>query len=181
MNVFYRKQLCMQRSRLRSFRPVPCRICQAVRNFPVEMPLTVPQLRKMGVSVLVDVLAKRRHHLLALRIADFTGCGNAGQVVSRWAMDKIRSRLELTDEQLCQLVVGRVTGRPTVSFAAIARAAGDASRPHLALMLVDHEPSALMQVKVLISLGELTAAVEKATAATDPDLVATCILAATKG
>lgn len=158
------------------------RICLELRKDPIDIPLTLPQLDCVGIGGLTMRLAQRRLHLLAVRICEWVGYP-CGQVLLHWACEKIRSKAATaqTDEQLCEAILEKFCGRPGVGYAEVARVAAETFRPHLATLLLNHEPRGHAQVEVLLQLSReaeeenrflmLRFAAEKAVQSGDPDLI----------
>eukprot|EP00929_Paragymnodinium_shiwhaense_P019549 TRINITY_DN13286_c0_g2_i1.p1 TRINITY_DN13286_c0_g2~~TRINITY_DN13286_c0_g2_i1.p1 ORF type:complete len:864 (-),score=226.37 TRINITY_DN13286_c0_g2_i1:194-2785(-) len=168
------------------------RICIELRKAPVEIPITVPQLEKAGFAGIAMRLAQRRQHLLAARICEWVG-EPKNRVLFHWACEKIRHSRgsACTDEQLCEAILAKFKGCPGVGYAEVARVAAEMYRPHLATMLLNHEPRASAQVQVLLQLARegddenqammLRLAVEKAAKSLDPDLLHSAITAVCGG
>lgn len=157
------------------------RICHELRKAPMDIPMSVSQLERLGIAGLVLRLAQRRHHFLAVRICEWVGHPRE-KVMLNWACEKIRTaKGALTDEQLCKVILAKFASCPGIGYAEVARVAAEQYRPHLATMLLDKEPRGQAQVQVLLQLsreGEpenrqmmLRIAVEKAVQSGDPDLV----------
>ncbi|PFH36128.1 putative vacuolar protein sorting 16 [Besnoitia besnoiti] len=176
------------------------RVCYAVRQPPLEMPISVAQLRHMSLAKLIRRITNRRQHLLAYRICQYVGLPARG-VLASWAVEKILHCVSLTDEELSAVVCrrlslasSRVVGAPSTAFARDARqpdalspllpfakvalCAAQAGRPVLATRLVEFEPITKEQVKMLLKLAELNIAAAKAVGAGDPDLVMQCLFSA---
>lgn len=168
------------------------RICSELRKAPIDVPLTVPQLERVGVGGLITRLAQRRHHLLAVRICEWVGHPRE-KVLFHWACEKIRSARgsPCTDEQLCEAVLEKFKGCAGIGYAEVARVAAEMYRPHLATMLVNHEPRSHAQVQVLLQLARegddenhlmmLRIAIERAALSSDPDLIHGALAAALGG
>eukprot|EP00928_Gymnodinium_smaydae_P028796 TRINITY_DN21867_c0_g1_i1.p1 TRINITY_DN21867_c0_g1~~TRINITY_DN21867_c0_g1_i1.p1 ORF type:complete len:863 (-),score=161.32 TRINITY_DN21867_c0_g1_i1:112-2700(-) len=168
------------------------RVCIELRKAPVDVPLTVPQLRRVGFKGVAQRLAQRRMHLLATRICDWVG-EPRDPVLFHWACEKIRQARgsPATDEQLCEAILAKFRNCPGVGFAEVARVAAELYRPHLATMLLSHEPRSHAQVQVLLRLSRegdeenqllmLRLAVERAAQSLDPDLICGAISAACGG
>lgn len=168
------------------------RICIALRKAPIDMPLTVPQLERLGITGLITRLAQRRHHLLAIRLCEWVGHPQ-DSVLFHWACEKIRQARgsACTDEQLCEAVLAKFRGCPGIGYAEVARVAAEMYRPHLATMLLNHEPRSHAQVQVLLQLSRegdeenqllmLRLAMEKAAHSCDPDLLHSALAVACGG
>jgi len=135
-------------------------------------------------------LARRRRHLLAVRICDWVGHPK-DRVLFHWACAKIKHTKKLSDEQLCEAILEKFRGCRGIAYADVARTAAEMHRPHLATMLLNHESRAHAQVRVLTQLcreGDdesnlmmLKLAVEKACSSYDPDLLFVVISTACGG
>ncbi len=146
------------------------------------MPLSLAQYEKTGLPRLVGRLTYRNCHLLALRISAFAYL-DPGPVLKHWARAKIMRSAkgrgiaadsnadQATDDQLCNLIVEKLRDHPTVSFAEIARDAWAAGRVRLGTKLLVHEPRAVDQVPLLLSMHEDQVAIEKAVESGDTDLI----------
>eukprot|EP00921_Rhytidocystis_pertsovi_P000769 GHVQ01001339.1.p1 GENE.GHVQ01001339.1~~GHVQ01001339.1.p1 ORF type:complete len:870 (+),score=113.88 GHVQ01001339.1:273-2882(+) len=151
------------------------RICTAARSEPLEMiGLNVVQLRHLGEVELVRLMAGRRCHQLAYSICDYVGLSPA-EVLVHWAGLKIHCCLSMTDEELCKVVVKKFQRCPGVSYSEVAYVAARAGRANLATRLLEYEPRSTRQVQILLQLGEVSLATEKAVASGDPELVYECI------
>eukprot|EP00927_Polykrikos_kofoidii_P077399 TRINITY_DN74338_c0_g1_i1.p1 TRINITY_DN74338_c0_g1~~TRINITY_DN74338_c0_g1_i1.p1 ORF type:complete len:862 (-),score=143.57 TRINITY_DN74338_c0_g1_i1:161-2746(-) len=168
------------------------RICNQLRAEPIDIPLTVPQLERLGFAGIAMRLAQRRKHFLAVRICNWVG-EPKDQLLCHWACEKVRQSKgsACTDEQLCEAILAKFRGCVGVGYAEVARVAAEMYRPHLATMLLNHEPRAHAQVQVLLQLSRegddenhsmmLRLAVEKAAQSLDPDLIQRVIAAVCGG
>jgi len=167
------------------------RICHDLRKAPIDMPLTVPQLERLGVSGLIMRLTHRQQHFLANRLCDWVGHPR-DHVLFHWACERIRHARgsSCTDDQLCAAVLSKFQGCPGIGYAEVARVAAETHRPHLATMLLSHEPRSNAQIKVLLQLSRegdndnqimLRLAVERAAQSHDPDLLHSALVAACGG
>lgn len=168
------------------------RICMNLRQAPIDIPISVAQLEKLGIAGLTLRLVQRHHHLLAFRICEWVGHPR-DKVLHHWACEKIRAAKGSpdTDEQLCDQILEKFKGCPGIGFAEIARVAAEMYRLHLATRLLNQEPRSQAQVNVSIQLGRegdeensqmmLRLAAEKATQSWDPDLIHRGIAAACNG
>lgn len=168
------------------------RICRELRKAPIEIPITPAQLEKLGMAGLSQRLAQRHYHLLAMRICEWVG-HSSDKVLFHWACEKIRAARgsAQTDEQLCQTILEKFQRCPGIGFADVARVAAEMYRPHLATVLLNHEPRSHAQVQVLVQLSRegdekdreimLRLALDKAARSWDPDLMNSAISAACMG
>mmetsp|Transcript_72406 Transcript_72406/g.204674 ORF Transcript_72406/g.204674 Transcript_72406/m.204674 type:complete len:865 (+) Transcript_72406:200-2794(+) len=169
------------------------RICIELRNSALDIPLTVPQLERLGIAGLAMRLAQRRQHLLAVRICEWVGHPR-DEVLFHWACEKIRqAKSSASNEELYQVILKKFRGCPGIGYARVARVATEVSRNPLAVMLLDLEPRVSSQVEVLLQLNReqvdedpqgrmmLRRAIEKAAHSSDPDLLHGVILATCGG
>lgn len=168
------------------------RICCEIRKEPIDIPITLPQLAELGIGGLVTRLAQRRHHFLAVRICEWVG-HSCEDVLFHWACQKIKQKkgAGLTDEELYRAILDKFAARPGVGYAEVARVAAETYRPHLATMLLNHEPRGHAQVQILLQLSResdeenrivmLRFAAEKAVQSGDPDLLYSVICCACGG
>ncbi|KAH8702771.1 Vps16, N-terminal region-domain-containing protein [Phaeosphaeriaceae sp. PMI808] len=145
------------------------RVLNAVRFYEIGLPLSYDQYRRMTPEKLTERLTNRHEYLLALRIADYLHLP-ANRIHGHWAQQKVRLSND-PEEEICNLIVKKLHGRPGVSFEEIARAAYDEGRIRLATELLDYEPRAGKQVPLLLNMKEDTIALDKAIESGDTDLV----------
>lgn len=145
------------------------RVLNAVRFYQIGVPLSFDQYQRLGPEGLLARLLNRHEYLLALRIADYLRLPT-DKIYVHWASAKVRAGSE-DDETVCRLIVDKLSGKPGISFEAIARAAYDEGRGHLATELLNHEPRAGRQVPLLLSMEEDEVALDKAIESGDTDLV----------
>lgn len=145
------------------------RVLNAVRFYEIGLPLSYDQYQRLGPDGLIKRLLNRHEHLLALRISSYLHLPT-DNIYVHWACAKVRVGSE-DDDTLCQMVVGKLSGKPGISFEEIARAAYDEGRARLATELLNHEPRAGRQVPLLLSMEEDELALDKAIESGDTDLV----------
>lgn len=145
------------------------RVLNAVRFYEVGIPLSYDQYQRLGPEGLIARLLNRHEYLLALRIAGYLRLAS-DKIYVHWASSKVRAGSE-DDETICRLIVDRLSGKPGISFEAIARTAYNEGRGHLATELLNHEPRAGRQVPLLLSMEEDELALDKAIESGDTDLV----------
>ena len=145
------------------------RVLNAVRFYEIGLPLSYDQYQRLGPEGLLARLLNRHEYLLALRIAGYLR-QPTDRIYVHWASAKVRMGSE-DDDAICRLVVDKLSGKPGISFEAIARAAYDEGRGRLATELLNHEPRAGRQVPLLLSMEEDEVALDKAIESGDTDLV----------
>jgi len=145
------------------------RVLNAVRFFEVGLPLSYEQYQRLTPSGLLTRLLSRHEYLLALRVAGYLRLPT-DKIYVHWASAKVRVGSE-DDDTICRMVVDKLSGKPGISFEAIARAAYDEGRGRLATELLNHEPRAGRQVPLLLSMEEDEVALDKAIESGDTDLM----------
>ncbi|KAK0711397.1 Vps16, N-terminal region-domain-containing protein [Lasiosphaeris hirsuta] len=145
------------------------RVLNAVRFFEIGLPLSYEQYQRLSPSGLIARLLNRHEYLLALRVAGYLRLPT-DKIYVHWASTKVRLGSE-DDDAICRKVVEKLSGKPGISFEAIARAAYDEGRGRLATELLNHEPRAGRQVPLLLSMEEDGLALNKAIESGDTDLV----------
>lgn len=145
------------------------RVLNAVRFFEVGLPLSYEQYQRLSPSGLISRLLSRHEYLLALRVAGYLRLPT-DKIYVHWASAKVRVGSE-DDDTICRMVVEKLSGKPGISFEAIARAAYDEGRGRLATQLLNHEPRAGRQVPLLLSMEEDEVALDKAIESGDTDLM----------
>ena len=144
------------------------RVLNAVRSFEIGLPLSYEQYIRLTPERLVQRLANRQEYLLALKISEYLHLP-VDRIHVHWARQKIRSS-RTDDESMCEEIVRKLNGKRGISFEEVARAAYDEGRGKLATDLLEHEPRASKQVPLLLSVGEDSAALDKAIESGDTDL-----------
>ncbi|KAL8417667.1 hypothetical protein RB594_001354 [Gaeumannomyces avenae] len=145
------------------------RVLNAVRFYEVGLPLSLEQYQRLGPDRLIGRLLDRHEYQLALRVAGYLRLPT-DRVYVHWACAKVRLGTD-DDDTIARLVVEKLSGKPGISFEAIARAAYDEGRGRLATELLNHEPRAGRQVPLLLSMEEGELALDKAVESGDTDLV----------
>lgn len=145
------------------------RVINAVRYYEIGLPLSYEQYQRLTPEGLIQRLINRHEYLLALRIAGYLRLPT-DRIYVHWASAKVRVGTE-EDDLICRLVVEKLSGKPGISFEAIARAAYDEGRGRLATELLNHEPRAGRQVPLLLSMEEDEIALDKAIESGDSDLI----------
>ncbi|KAI1393847.1 vacuolar protein sorting-associated protein 16 [Hypoxylon trugodes] len=145
------------------------RVINAVRYYEIGLPLSYEQYQRLTPEGLIQRLINRHEYLLAIRIAGYLRLPT-DRIYVHWASAKVRIGTE-DDDSICRLVVEKLSGKPGISFEAIARAAYDEGRGRLATELLNHEPRAGRQVPLLLSMEEDEIALDKAIESGDSDLI----------
>jgi vacuolar protein sorting-associated protein 16 len=146
------------------------RVLNAVRDSQIGMPLSYDQYRQLDADVVIDRLANRHHHLLAMRVCSYLRIPPE-RVLVHWACTKIKLSEEDDDEKLASEIQVKLSEHPSLSYAEIATTAFHSGRRRLATMMLEHEPRASKQVPLLMRMNEDELALAKAIASGDTDLV----------
>lgn len=148
---------------------VRLRVLNAVRDYTIGLPLSYSQLEELTMERLIQRLVNRREYLLAIRISESLGL-STHKIYVHWAAQKARNSTD-DEGKIRKDIVSKLESRRGISFEAIARAAHDEGRSHLATELLNHESRAGKQVPLLLSMSEDEIALDKAIASGDTDLV----------
>ncbi|KDN52476.1 hypothetical protein K437DRAFT_214166, partial [Tilletiaria anomala UBC 951] len=158
------------------------RVLNAARHYEVAIPISHEEYEATGPQALLSRLTYRNKHLLALRISEFLRLP-PDPILKHWARAKIaRSNKEraiaastslghAADDEVCDAIVEKFRDQPAVSYAEITKDAWAAGRVRLATKLLVHEPRAVDQVPLLLSMHEDKLALVKAVESGDTDLV----------
>ncbi|KAL7749961.1 Vacuolar protein sorting-associated protein 16 [Sorochytrium milnesiophthora] len=165
------------------------RTLNAVRDYKVAIPLTHDQYTRLTPEVLVNRLANRRLHLMAVRVAAYLELDDTS-VLMHWAQTKvaaptlphvpsfwltppnqIQHASIVDDDDLTAMLLDKLNLSERVSFAHIAKAAYASGRSRLATNLLEHESEPGQQVPLLLSMQEGELALIKAIQSYDADLV----------
>ncbi|KAL8835622.1 MAG: hypothetical protein Q9170_003239 [Blastenia crenularia] len=145
------------------------RILNAVRDYKIGLPISYDQYQRLTSEKLIQRLINRHEYLLAIRLSEHLRLP-ANKIYVHWASQKARNSND-DEDTICSTVVGKLDGKPGISFEVIARAAYDEGRSHLATQLLNHETRAGKQVPLLLSMKEDEIALDKALESGDIDLV----------
>ena len=151
------------------------RVCSALNDPAIGIPISVPQLMAMGPrgGLLIDMLAGRGLFLLGIRIAKWLGVPYT-VVINRWACFLIASSDHLPDRELCDIITLRTPSNHSLSE--IARFAfKEVGRKNLATLLLEREPNVTQQVELLLNLDSDELAIQKALNSEDVDLIHVCL------
>lgn len=147
------------------------RVLNAVRDPKVAIPLTSVQMTNLGERVLLDRLIWRRLHCLAGHIASYLQLKDGRtRVLSHWACYKV-TQPHLDNESAAREIGEKLRNVPGISYTTIAMKAAEKGRKALAIKILEYETQSKLQVPLLLSLGEGSTALLKATASGNTDLV----------
>ena len=145
------------------------RVLNAVRDYRIGLPLSLEQYGRLSSENLMQRLISRREYLLAIRLSDYLRLPT-NKIYTHWASQKVRHSTA-DEDAIHDAVVKRLSTQRGISYEAIARAAYDEGRSHLATELLNHESRAGKQVPLLLLMSEDEIALDKAIASGDTDLV----------
>lgn len=145
------------------------RVLNAVRDYRIGLPLSYDQYLRLTSERLMSRLTNRHEYLLAIKLSEYLQLP-LNKIYVHWASQKVKGS-SVDDDAIREIIVEKLRGKHGISFEAIARAAYDEGRSHLATTLLNHEPRAGKQVPLLLSMGEDEIALDKAIESGDPDLV----------
>ncbi|XP_046845974.1 vacuolar protein sorting-associated protein 16 homolog [Xenia sp. Carnegie-2017] len=149
------------------------RVLNAVRDYIVGVPLTLVQLEKMSIPVLIDRLVLRRQYCLAIRISNYLKIpkrDGESRILAHWACFKVQ-QTNKDDEDIAQAIALKLGDAPGISYTEIASKALNCGRTQLAINLLNYESKAEDQVPLLIEMKKNQLALEKAIESGDTDLV----------
>ena len=147
------------------------RILNALRDPDVGLPMTLVHLGGLGMPRLLDRLCNTGHFLLAFRICEALDY-STDQVISKWACGRILTAAPGTaDEELYTSLKDKLGSFSSVSWSAIARYSNNCGRVGLAAELVKLDEKIEDQIPLLLEIGAIDTAFEKACKAGDPDLI----------
>ncbi|KAH7138780.1 Vps16, N-terminal region-domain-containing protein [Dendryphion nanum] len=150
------------------------RVLNAARFYEIGLPLSYDQFKRLTPEKLIERLTNRHEYLVALRICEYLRMPT-DRIHVHWAQQKVRHSIQ-DEENICNLIVKKLHGKPGVSFEQIARAAYDEGRVRLATELLNYEPRAGKQVPLLLGMREDTIALDKAIESGDTDLIVHVLL-----
>ena len=161
------------------------RVLNHLRRPEIGLPLTLGQLERSGLPMLLARLAERSQHHVALRVGRLLRV-DCGPVATDWACEKLRRmvgaaatdatvhRVLMTQESRLQREGYRPGAQPCRFFGLdLAATAYRVGRRRLAEMLLrsDEQVPAGDQIPLLLSVGENALALKKAVASSDADLI----------
>ena len=151
------------------------RVLNAMRTQEIAMPLTRIEYNRLSPEVVISRLVGMRHHFFALKICEYLKI-SSDRVLVHWACEKVKSSVALSDEQVVELVRGKLAGAKCVSYSEIASCAEKVSRRRLATLLLDLEELPADQVPLLLSMGEFELGLKKSIQSADTDLMYMALL-----
>jgi len=149
------------------------RVLNNVRDFKVGIPITLEQLQRLTVPVLIDRLVARRMYYLAVEICDYLRIPKregASRILAHWACYKVQQD-NVDDSQIAQAIKQKLGDTPGISYTEIATKAYDRGRTALAIKLLDYEARAADQVPLLMRMSKDELALQKAVDSGDTELV----------
>lgn len=135
-----------------------------------NMPVSHAQFQSMKPATILHRLVNAKRYLLAMRISEFLG-ESPHQIVLQWATAKMAASLQLSDRQLLDALMEKLSQVPGLPYNQVAQDAYGRGRPRLAALLLDFETRSSEQVPLLTSMGEDGRALQKAVESADMDLV----------
>mmetsp|Transcript_43622 Transcript_43622/g.113661 ORF Transcript_43622/g.113661 Transcript_43622/m.113661 type:complete len:859 (-) Transcript_43622:130-2706(-) len=169
------------------------RLLNAVRHPSIAMPITHKQFEQSNAAILIERVARRRHHFEAVKmleartvkgkVKDPALLGVMDKILLEWAVSKMGS--PYLDEEKCAqdiianlLVYAAADGGKTkranstsVSFADVAMKAAELRKKIVAKELLRRETSSANRVPVLLKMGLISEALREAERAEDSDLL----------
>lgn len=149
------------------------RLLNNIRDDRVGMLLTAKQFELINAGIVIDRLIHRKQFALAFEICKYlkvTENQGSSRVLSHWACYKVQHS-ENDDEGTARSIKSKIHNAKGVSYASVAEKAVDCNKKNLAVKLLEYEPRASEQVRLLIKLGMPDGALEKAVASGNTDLI----------
>ncbi|PIK46056.1 putative vacuolar protein sorting-associated protein 16-like [Apostichopus japonicus] len=152
------------------------RVRNAAYDFTVGIPLTLVQLNRLSVEVLIDRLIRRREWELAMNISKYLKLSDSeSRILTHWACYQVELKKK-SDSEIAASIKSKLGDAPSISYSEIAKKASEISRNELAVKLLDYEPRASEQVPLLLTMSSTEAALRKSIESGDTDLVHTVLI-----
>ena len=147
------------------------RVLNNIRKPEVARPLTYKQLSVLRQSgeLLVKRLLDSHHHYLALQIAKLWKLKEE-QIYVHWAIAKLPDQ-KYDDTEMCNIICSKLAACRSINYTEITKKALDCGRKELAIKLLENEPVVARKVPLLLYMGELNLALDKAVASLNPNLI----------
>lgn len=139
-----------------------CSIIQVLNNLrspEISIFLTFEEFQSLGVDQLINILLLRNFHSLSIEICKKLIHPNF-KILTHWAQSKIQMNDDLTDDELLEIITGKLQGK-SVSWIEIARFAHVEGRNYLAKKLILNEGDIWSKTKLLIDMNEPQLALAK--------------------
>ena len=122
------------------------RVLNVIRSSAIGIHMTYRQYEQLTPDVVVNRLIRRQHWDQAYAICKYLDLKKPERVPVQWSCDKIKLEEDTPDLELCEKIYEKLKDCPGGSFVDVAQAADRENRRKLAVMLLDHEASAMDQV-----------------------------------
>uniref|UniRef100_A0A8C9SES6 Vacuolar protein sorting-associated protein 16 homolog n=1 Tax=Scleropages formosus TaxID=113540 RepID=A0A8C9SES6_SCLFO len=158
------------------------RVLNAVRDYTVGIPLTLPQYPFMRRYVdpqkrVCKLLVHRKLYPLAFEICRYLKTPEyqgVSRVLKHWACCKVQQKEE-ADEVIARAISVKLGETAGISYSDIAAKAYECGRTELAIKLLEFEPRSGEQVPLLLKMKRSQLALSKAIESGDTDLVYTVV------
>ncbi|CAB3402180.1 unnamed protein product [Caenorhabditis bovis] len=145
------------------------------------LPITHKQMQIIGESCLINRLVDMGSYSVAIKVAGWL-CGETSENVDRVLLEWVRRAIQKAanseqrfDKEAIEALEMKISNKlmqfPHVSIADAAKRAIEAKLPQLARLFIKRETDDSNHVSVLLELGDVGAALERAAAAQRPQLV----------
>lgn len=147
------------------------RVLNNIRKSEVARPLTYKQLSVLRQSgeLLIKRLLDSHHHYLALQISKLWKLREE-QIYVHWAIAKLPDQ-RYDDTEMCNIICSKLATCRSINYTEITKKALDCGRKELAIKLLENEPVVARKVPLLLYMGELNLALDKAVASLNPNLI----------
>lgn len=151
------------------------RVLNALRQENIGIPITYIQFKHLQSEVILDRLVFRKHYGLATQIAKHLKLSES-RILRHWAFHKVIHDKNDVDviNKISEKLINPI--EQEVRFHEIAKKAIDCGRNDLAVMLLELETNTILQVPLLLRIGENRRALAAATKSGNTDLVYVVLL-----
>lgn len=157
---------------------IQLRVLNIIRERAVGIPLSIKQMKQVGVQRLIQRLIDLELFNLAIKIANHLSLDvqeGKNRVLKEWALYKVRQN-EYDDEKVGSDIVKKIGNTNGISYSEIAGLAVEYNRKNLAFFLLNYENSSTDQVDLLLKLSNKEEALEKAIESGNTNLIHMVIL-----
>lgn len=151
------------------------RVLNAIRQENIGISLTYIQFKYLQPDIILDRLVFRKHYGLATQIAKHLKLSES-RILRHWAFYKVIH--DKNDVNVINKISEKLKNpmEQEVRYYEIARKAIDCGRNELAVMLLELETNSILQVPLLLRIGENRRALAAATKSGNTDLVYVVLL-----
>ncbi|XP_062127143.1 vacuolar protein sorting-associated protein 16 homolog [Drosophila sulfurigaster albostrigata] len=151
------------------------RVLNTLRHEKIAIPLTYKQFSHLKPDVILSRLVFRKHYGVAIQVAKHLKLPESW-ILEHWAFHKIMH--DPNDNEVARKITEKFKNPSIegISYCNIAEKAHQSGRDKLAIILLEMEPRASLQVPLLLKMEEFERAVASATQSGDTELVTSVLL-----